>query len=183
MKVTVEHNGKTIWCRDSESGTGMTSRGYLTDGTQQKIVTALIDALTQANGEMSLFCPVGEVCLTFSDEQLKGLAEELRTHRVPASPLHIYPDITIDSPKIKVEGSLAPSDKINDNSIERLRLLQGQIEASLEYINSGKCNAPEKVATADLESLLSYHQSKLKCEQGNKENHPIFPWGKWQRHP
>lgn len=137
MKVTVEHNGETIWYRDSESGAGMTSRGYLTDGTQQKIVTALIGALTQANGEMSLSCPVGEVCLTFSDEQLKAMAEEVKTHRAFMPPLYSSRGITIDSPKIKVTGDLTSSEKINNGSIEHLNLLRAEIEAALAYVNSG----------------------------------------------
>ncbi|MEG0280297.1 MAG: hypothetical protein RR510_12900 [Morganella sp. (in: enterobacteria)] len=130
---------------------------------------------------MLLQPPLQQISLTVSDEQLKEIAEELRAHRASMPTLYASQDIIIDSPKIKVEESLAPSEKISNNSIERLRLLQAQIESSLEYISSGKCDDPEKVATADLESLLSYHQSKLKHEQSNKENHPVCRWGKWPR--
>lgn len=183
MKVTIEHNGETIWYRDSENGVGMASSGYQADGTQQKIITALIDALEQANGEMLPPQPLGEVCLTFSDEQLKQITEDLRLSRVSMPQLYSSRDITINSPKITFAGNLTPSAEIRNSSIERLKLLQAQIESSLKYISSGQCEDPEMVATADLESLLSYHQSKLDYEQGNKDNHPIRQWGKWQRHP
>ncbi|WP_250208938.1 hypothetical protein [Morganella morganii] len=106
MKVKVEHNGKTIWCRDSESGTGMTSRGYLTDGTQQKIVTALIYALTQANGEMSLQPPLQQISLTVSDEQIRKVAEELRKAMAAKTTLSFSSGIEIDCPKIKITGSI-----------------------------------------------------------------------------
>ena len=51
MKVAVEVNGEVIWYRDSEKQEGMASLGYLKDGTQQKIIAALKDALNQAKGE------------------------------------------------------------------------------------------------------------------------------------
>lgn len=51
MKVAIEVNGEVIWYRDSDKQEGMASVGYLKDGTQQKIIAALEDALTQANGE------------------------------------------------------------------------------------------------------------------------------------
>ncbi|AKE75518.1 TPA: Rrf2 family transcriptional regulator [Klebsiella pneumoniae] len=51
MKVAIEVNGEVIWYRDSDKQVGMASVGYLKDGTQQKIIAALEDALTQANGE------------------------------------------------------------------------------------------------------------------------------------
>lgn len=51
MKVAIEVNGEVIWYRDSDKQEGMASLGYLKDGTQQKIIAALEDALTQANGE------------------------------------------------------------------------------------------------------------------------------------
>ncbi|WP_229064469.1 hypothetical protein [Morganella morganii] len=108
MKVKVEHNGKTIWCRDSESGTGMTSRGYLTDGTQQKIVTALINALTQANGEISLQPPLQQINLTVSDEQIKKVAEELRGVMTAKTTLSLSSGIEIDCPEIKITGSITP---------------------------------------------------------------------------
>ncbi|WP_235843607.1 hypothetical protein [Morganella psychrotolerans] len=106
MKVIVEHNGETIWCRDSESGEGMASRGYLTDGTQQKIVTALIDALTQANGEMSLHQPLQQINLTVSDEQIKAVAEELRKAIAVKPTLSFTSDIEMYCPQIKITGSI-----------------------------------------------------------------------------
>lgn len=51
MKVAIEVNGEVIWYRDSEKQGGMASLGYLKDGTQQKIIAALKDALNQAKGE------------------------------------------------------------------------------------------------------------------------------------
>ena len=183
MKVKVEHNGKTIWCRDSESGTGMTSRGYLTDGTQQKIVTALIDALTQANGEISLSRPVGGVCLTLSDEQLKEIAKEVKAHPAFMPALYTSLDITIDSPKIKVTGSLAPTERIASASIDCLEVIQMESESALKYIKSEQCNNPDKLATCVIQSLMDYCRKKLATEPENEESHPIFLWGKWQRHP
>lgn len=54
MKVAIEVNGEVIWYRDSEKQEGMASLGYLKDGTQQKIIAALEEALFQAKGEMLL---------------------------------------------------------------------------------------------------------------------------------
>ncbi|HBQ9172743.1 Rrf2 family transcriptional regulator [Klebsiella pneumoniae] len=54
MKVAIEVNGEVIWYRDSETLEGMASLGYLKDGTQQKIIAALEDALFQAKGQMLL---------------------------------------------------------------------------------------------------------------------------------
>ncbi|AGJ86696.1 hypothetical protein [Raoultella ornithinolytica] len=51
MKVAIEVNGEVIWFRNSETLEGMASLGYLKDGTQQKIIAALEDALNQAKGE------------------------------------------------------------------------------------------------------------------------------------
>lgn len=51
MKVAIEVNGEVIWYRDSETLEGMASLGYLKDGTQQKIIAVLEDALNQAKGE------------------------------------------------------------------------------------------------------------------------------------
>ncbi|MCK6925395.1 Rrf2 family transcriptional regulator [Enterobacter roggenkampii] len=52
MKVEIKNGGEVIWARDSNSLEGIASRGYLKDGTQQKIITALEDALSQAKGEL-----------------------------------------------------------------------------------------------------------------------------------
>ncbi|BCT19804.1 TPA: Rrf2 family transcriptional regulator [Enterobacter asburiae] len=52
MKVNVEQNGETIWMRDNETFEGIACTSYVKDGTQQKIITALEDALNQAKGEL-----------------------------------------------------------------------------------------------------------------------------------
>ncbi|MFG6480413.1 Rrf2 family transcriptional regulator [Klebsiella pneumoniae] len=54
MKVAIEVNGEVIWYRDSEKQEGIASLGYLKDGTQQKIIAALEEALFQAKGQMLL---------------------------------------------------------------------------------------------------------------------------------
>ncbi|MBA6162774.1 Rrf2 family transcriptional regulator [Klebsiella variicola] len=54
MKVAIEVNGEVIWYRDSEKQEVMASLGYLKDGTQQKIIAALEEALFQAKGQMLL---------------------------------------------------------------------------------------------------------------------------------
>ncbi|MDE9588230.1 Rrf2 family transcriptional regulator [Xenorhabdus bovienii] len=53
MKVSIELNGETVWYRDEEKGEGMASTGYIKDGTQQKVITALESALFQAKAEAS----------------------------------------------------------------------------------------------------------------------------------
>lgn len=118
-----------------------------------------------------------------SDEQLKEIAEGLTAHQAFMPALYASRDIAIDSPKINIAGNLTPSEEIRSSNIGRLKLLQAQIESSLKYISSGQCEDPEMVATADLESLLSYHQSKMHRETENEENHSVHKWGKWQRHP
>ncbi|PLP05503.1 Rrf2 family transcriptional regulator, partial [Klebsiella pneumoniae] len=52
MKVAIEVNGEVIWYRDSDKQEGMASVGYLMDGTQQKIIAALEEALFQAKGQL-----------------------------------------------------------------------------------------------------------------------------------
>ncbi|EPP7629126.1 Rrf2 family transcriptional regulator [Providencia rettgeri] len=54
MKVSIEVDGKTIWYRDEEKLEGMMSTGYIKDGTQEKIIAALENALFQAKGQMQL---------------------------------------------------------------------------------------------------------------------------------
>ncbi|HDZ9724317.1 Rrf2 family transcriptional regulator [Klebsiella pneumoniae] len=54
MKVAIEVNGEVIWYRDSDKQEGVVSLGYLKDGTQQKIIAALEEALLQAKGQMLL---------------------------------------------------------------------------------------------------------------------------------
>ena len=53
MKVSVFNRSELIWER-SEQG-GVASSGYLTDGTQEKIIAALLCALRQAKVELG--CP------------------------------------------------------------------------------------------------------------------------------
>ena len=53
-KVAIEVNGEVIWYRDSDKQEGVASLGYLKDGTQQKIIAALEEALFQAKGQMLL---------------------------------------------------------------------------------------------------------------------------------
>lgn len=52
MKVELKNGGEVIWARDSNSLEGIASLGHLKDGTQQKIITALEEALSQAKGEL-----------------------------------------------------------------------------------------------------------------------------------
>ncbi|MFZ4998714.1 Rrf2 family transcriptional regulator [Enterobacter asburiae] len=52
MRIIVEHNGEAIWMRDNETGEGIACTKYIKDGTQQKIIAALGDAIHQANGEL-----------------------------------------------------------------------------------------------------------------------------------
>lgn len=52
MKVIIEREGKEIWYRDAEKCEGMASTGYIKDGTQEKIIAALEEALAQAKGEL-----------------------------------------------------------------------------------------------------------------------------------
>lgn len=52
MKVVIENKNKVIWYRDNEKREGMASTGYIKDGTQQKIISALESALEQAKSEL-----------------------------------------------------------------------------------------------------------------------------------
>lgn len=52
MKITAFEAGEVIWMRDSGNGEGIASRGHIKDGTQQKLITALEEALEQAKSEM-----------------------------------------------------------------------------------------------------------------------------------
>ncbi|KOR02489.1 Rrf2 family transcriptional regulator [Pluralibacter gergoviae] len=54
MRVAIEVSGEVIWFRDSSTLEGMACKSYVKDGTQQKIISALEDALTQARGESFL---------------------------------------------------------------------------------------------------------------------------------
>ena len=52
MKITVIEAGEVIWMRDSETGEGIASRGHVQDGTQQKLIAVLEEALEQAKSEL-----------------------------------------------------------------------------------------------------------------------------------
>jgi hypothetical protein len=53
MKVCIQDNdGALIWSRTADPASGFTAENYLRDGTQQKIIAALIDALEQARGQL-----------------------------------------------------------------------------------------------------------------------------------
>ncbi|EMH1503746.1 Rrf2 family transcriptional regulator [Proteus mirabilis] len=54
MKVIIENTGSVIWYRDDSKKEGMASRGYIKDGMQKKIITALESALVQAKAELQL---------------------------------------------------------------------------------------------------------------------------------
>ncbi|HEJ1075700.1 TPA: Rrf2 family transcriptional regulator [Serratia marcescens] len=54
MKVIIEAQEGIIWMRNAEIGEGMTSAAYVKDGTQQKIIAALEEALFQAKGQFGL---------------------------------------------------------------------------------------------------------------------------------
>lgn len=55
MRVAIfDQNGGVIWERDIERGCGIASLGYLADGTQKKIASALSKALAEAQGQLLL---------------------------------------------------------------------------------------------------------------------------------
>ncbi|PNM24624.1 Rrf2 family transcriptional regulator [Yersinia enterocolitica] len=53
MKINCIEGGQIIWMRNPATLEGMASNNYLKDGTQEKIISALEDALLQAKGEQS----------------------------------------------------------------------------------------------------------------------------------
>jgi hypothetical protein len=56
MKVCISSDdGTIIWWRTSEPPAGFTASGYLQDGTQSKIIAALVDALAEARGQLGGF--------------------------------------------------------------------------------------------------------------------------------
>jgi hypothetical protein len=56
MKVQiVNEDGRVIWERDSANKSGISSRSYINDGTQDKIIEALQHALEQAKGQALTF--------------------------------------------------------------------------------------------------------------------------------
>ncbi|EKN4700419.1 Rrf2 family transcriptional regulator [Yersinia ruckeri] len=53
MEINCIEGGRIIWMRNLVTSEGMTSNSYLKDGTQEKIIAALEEALLQAKGEQS----------------------------------------------------------------------------------------------------------------------------------
>lgn len=55
MRVAIfDGSGGVIWERDVARGSGVTSLGYLADGTQKKIASALSEALAEAEAQLLL---------------------------------------------------------------------------------------------------------------------------------
>ncbi|AXC64626.1 hypothetical protein DOE63_02585 [Salmonella enterica subsp. diarizonae serovar 59:z10:-] len=54
LRVTVSDKDDVLWMRDSATLEGIMSLGYLKDGTQQRIIAALEDALFQTKSQLSL---------------------------------------------------------------------------------------------------------------------------------
>ncbi|MEB7063959.1 Rrf2 family transcriptional regulator [Escherichia coli] len=54
MKVEIKKDGEVIWSRDLITLEGIASLGYLKDGTQQKIIATLEEALIQAKAQLLL---------------------------------------------------------------------------------------------------------------------------------
>lgn len=53
MKVCVQDDtGALIWSHTADPAAGFTAENYLRDGTQQKIIAALVDALAEARGQL-----------------------------------------------------------------------------------------------------------------------------------
>lgn len=52
MRIEISEGGEVIWMRDTKTLEGLACTNYAKDGTQQKIITALEDALSQAKGEL-----------------------------------------------------------------------------------------------------------------------------------
>jgi hypothetical protein len=53
MKVSVQtQDGTIIWERTTNPTGGFTADNYLHDGTQQKIIAALVDSLAEARGQL-----------------------------------------------------------------------------------------------------------------------------------
>ncbi|EPJ8693300.1 hypothetical protein Q4R40_15765 [Morganella morganii] len=179
MKVKISQNGKTIWSRDSENGTGMTSRRYLIDSTQQKIVAALIDALNQADGEMSLSLPVGEVCLTFSDEQLKKIAEELRAHPAFIPPLYpaqkemnLTEQAILDRARGCEKRPVAWIVQVGSDDVWFSRVTNGRIDYDYAPVSRDKANVYASAILNDLEPPRHLQKSDKPTVQTQSEQHP-----------
>lgn len=54
MKVSIIEDGQVIWMRDTKTHEGLACTNYVKDGTQQRIIAALVEALEQANGQLQL---------------------------------------------------------------------------------------------------------------------------------
>ena len=53
MKVMIlDQDGSVIWERDLQRASGVASLGYLVDGTQKRIASALSEALAEAQGQL-----------------------------------------------------------------------------------------------------------------------------------
>lgn len=54
MKVAISVAGQIVWSVENHNGcrSGTTSVDYLSDGTQQKIIDALVRALAEARGQL-----------------------------------------------------------------------------------------------------------------------------------
>jgi hypothetical protein len=56
MKVLVQaDNGSLLWWREADPASGFTADSYLHDGTQQKIIAALVESLAEARGQLGGF--------------------------------------------------------------------------------------------------------------------------------
>ncbi|MEN3259081.1 hypothetical protein AAH678_30310 [Sodalis endosymbiont of Spalangia cameroni] len=76
MKVSIETEGEIIWFRDTDKGEGLAALGYLRDGTQNQIIAALEEALTQAKGEQLSWYNREATKLPFKIEAGKVFIEE-----------------------------------------------------------------------------------------------------------
>lgn len=54
MEVSIIENGEVIWMRNAITTEGVACTNYLKDGTQQKIIAALEEALFQAKGQLKI---------------------------------------------------------------------------------------------------------------------------------
>ncbi|MDQ1226455.1 hypothetical protein QE443_002616 [Pantoea ananatis] len=54
MQVSIKVNKKVLWVRNDQTKENIFSQSYLKDGTQQKIIAALEDALCQAKAQAGL---------------------------------------------------------------------------------------------------------------------------------
>lgn len=52
LKVTIQFGSETLWSHDGPQRGGFTSMSYLKNGTQERIVDALLAALVEARGQL-----------------------------------------------------------------------------------------------------------------------------------